>query len=76
MNETISTSALFSLEDVFEVDDYLFVYQDDLTDERSDAEVASMVKLLELDSPVKILDLACGFGRLWIKEIVKGNKKS
>ena len=63
MRETTSTSALFNLEAVFEVDDYLFVYQDDLTDERSDAEVALLVKLLGLDSPLRILDLACGFGR-------------
>jgi SAM-dependent methyltransferase len=41
----------------------MYVYQDDLTNERSDAEVASLVKLLDLDSPKKILDLACGFGR-------------
>ncbi|RPJ28509.1 MAG: class I SAM-dependent methyltransferase [Chloroflexi bacterium] len=59
----MSASALFNLEAVFEVEDYLFAYRDDLTDERSDAEVASLVKLLELDSPMKILDLACGFGR-------------
>jgi SAM-dependent methyltransferase len=55
--------ALFDLENVFEVDDYLFAYGNDLTDSRSDAEVASIVKLLELDPPMKILDLACGFGR-------------
>jgi len=54
---------MFNLEAVFEVDDYLFAYRDDLTDERSDAEVALLVKLLELDSPMRILDLACGFGR-------------
>jgi 2-polyprenyl-3-methyl-5-hydroxy-6-metoxy-1,4-benzoquinol methylase len=54
---------LFDPNAVFEVDDYLFIYRDDLTDERSDAEVTSLVKLLELDFPMKILDLACGFGR-------------
>jgi SAM-dependent methyltransferase len=55
--------ALFDLDNVFEVDDYLFAYGDDLTDDRSDAELASLVRLLDLDSPMKILDLACGFGR-------------
>lgn len=55
--------ALFDLENVFEVDDYLFAYGDELTAERSDAEVATLVTLLELDSPLRILDLACGFGR-------------
>jgi SAM-dependent methyltransferase len=58
-----SSNTLFDLEAVFEVDDYMYVYRDDLTDERSDAEVASWVRLLELDAPMKILDLACGFGR-------------
>lgn len=62
MEET-SSKALFDLESVFEVDDYMFAYQDDLTDERSNADVASLAKLLELDTPMKILDLACGFGR-------------
>jgi SAM-dependent methyltransferase len=55
--------ALFDLGSVFEVDDYLFVYQSELTDERSDQEVASLVRLLQLESPMRILDLACGFGR-------------
>ncbi len=54
---------LFDLETVFDVDDYLLTYGDDLTNERTDAEVVSLVKLIELDSPLKILDLACGFGR-------------
>jgi SAM-dependent methyltransferase len=63
MNEKVLADESFDLDAVFEVDDYLFTYQDDLTDERSDAEVASLVKLLKLGSPMKILDLACGFGR-------------
>ena len=53
----------FNLESVFEADDYLYFYSDSLTDERSDREVASLVKLLDLRPPMKILDLACGFGR-------------
>lgn len=63
MSKQESPEALFDLETVFEVDDYLFAYGDDLTDARSDREVASLVKLLELAAPLKILDLACGFGR-------------
>lgn len=54
---------LFDLESVFDVDDYLFVYHDELNDERTEGEVATIVKWLELDTPLKILDLACGFGR-------------
>ena len=48
---------------MFEVDDYLYFYRESLTDERSDEEVHALVSLLELDQPVKLLDLACGFGR-------------
>jgi SAM-dependent methyltransferase len=63
MSERVFAKPLFDLEEVFDVDDYLFAYRDDLTDERSEAEVAALVKLLELDPPMKILELACGFGR-------------
>jgi SAM-dependent methyltransferase len=57
------TGPAFDLETVFEVDDYMYFYEDFLTGERSDCEVASLVKLLELDTPKHILDLPCGFGR-------------
>jgi len=63
MSEGKLAKPLFNLKTVFEIDDYLFAYQDDLTDERSDAEVSNLVTLLELNPPMKILDLACGFGR-------------
>lgn len=63
MSETVPSQALFDLSNVFEVDDYMHVYGDDLSPERSDAEVASLVELLDLHSPMRILDLACGFGR-------------
>jgi SAM-dependent methyltransferase len=63
MEHPLSTENPFDLESVFEADDYLYFYSDSLTDERSDREVASLVKLLDLHPPMKILDLACGFGR-------------
>lgn len=53
----------FDYEAVFEVEDYLYFYQDSLTPERTETEVAALVKLLQLGSPLKVLDLACGFGR-------------
>ena len=53
----------FDVEAVFDVDDYLYFYSESLTDERTDVEVSALVRLLELDTPMKILDLACGFGR-------------
>lgn len=55
--------ALFDLETVFEVDDYVYFYREWLTDERTDAEVAGLVQTLDLGSPLRILDLACGYGR-------------
>ncbi len=63
MNQDTPSPAPFDLSAVFEVDDYMYFYGDDLTDERSEAEVAALVKLLELDSPNNILDLACGAPR-------------
>jgi SAM-dependent methyltransferase len=53
----------FDLKSVFDVDDYLYFYGESLTDQRTDAEVGALVSLLELDHPMQILDLACGFGR-------------
>jgi SAM-dependent methyltransferase len=57
------TDAAFDIENVFSVEDYLYFYSESLTDERSDAEVAAILRLMEIDSPLRILDLACGFGR-------------
>jgi SAM-dependent methyltransferase len=63
MGKKQTMEPLFDLENVFEVDDYLFAYGDDLTEERTEAEVESIISLLGLVPPMKILDLACGFGR-------------
>lgn len=57
------SQALFDLQDVFDEDDYLYFYKESLTDERTDVEVEALVKYLELNSPQRILDLACGYGR-------------
>lgn len=64
MSQDIPQGALFDAEPVFEVDDFMYFYSEDLTDERADFEAAGWVKLLKLDSPIGILDLACGFGRI------------
>lgn len=55
--------ALFDLDSVFEVDDYLYFYAPSLTDERTDREVAGLTSLLDMHPPMTVLDLACGFGR-------------
>lgn len=63
MEHSLSAEDPFDLESVFEADDYLYFYSDSLTDERSDRDVSSLINLLDLHPPMKILDLACGFGR-------------
>jgi len=63
---TVNVDALseeFNFEAVFEVDDYLYFYSQDLTDERTEMEANAVVSLLGLNKPKVILDLACGFGR-------------
>lgn len=55
--------ALFDLENVFEVDDYLYFYAEALTNERTDQEVQALVDLLAIQPGMRVLDLACGFGR-------------
>lgn len=49
---------------MFSVDDYMYFYADYLSPERSAAETAAVVHLLGIDRPMRILDLACGFGRI------------
>lgn len=56
-------SDVFDFEAVFEPDDYLYFYGDALTEERTKKEIEFLVKELELNGPMKILDLACGYGR-------------
>jgi SAM-dependent methyltransferase len=53
----------FDYDAVFEVDDHMYFYGDSLTDERSDVEVAGLVQIARLDTPLRILDIPCGFGR-------------
>jgi SAM-dependent methyltransferase len=45
-------------------DDYLYFYTPTLTDERCDAEAASIMRLLELAPGMRILDAPCGEGRI------------
>ena len=63
MMENSLTRSEFDLEKVFAVDDYLYFYEDSLTDERTEIEVSAIIEYLEIINPEKILDLACGFGR-------------
>jgi SAM-dependent methyltransferase len=45
-------------------DDYLYFYEELLTPERTAAEVDLIWKLLELEPGLRLLDLACGHGRI------------
>ena len=53
----------FDFRAVFEVDDYLHFYADLLTPQFTDRQVEFLVRELDMDRPLDILDLACGFGR-------------
>ncbi len=59
-----SLSPIDDVADMFSVDDYMYFYSDYLTPERSAAETAAVVRLLGIDRPMTVLDLACGFGRI------------
>ena len=61
--DEIPSPAEFDINFVFDVDDYMYFYSEQLTDARTESEVRALVGLLELDAPKKILDLACGYGR-------------
>ncbi|ACK41600.1 MULTISPECIES: class I SAM-dependent methyltransferase [Dictyoglomus] len=50
-------------EAVFEPEDYLYFYEDMLTDEQTQIEVDFIRRELDLKDPKKILDMACGYGR-------------
>jgi len=49
---------------MFSVDDYLFFYAGYLTGQRSDEEAEAIVRLMAMDRPMRVLDLACGYGRI------------
>lgn len=57
-------SPMTDIANMFSVDDYMYFYSDFLTPQRSDTETAQAAALLEMNHPLKVLDLACGFGRI------------
>lgn len=64
MSSDPSLSSMDDIAGMFSVDDYLYFYSDYLTPERSAAEAQAVVTLLEMERPMRVLDLACGFGRI------------
>jgi SAM-dependent methyltransferase len=69
-------SPMDSVAATFAVDDYMYFHGDFLTPARSDAETAAVVDLLEMGSAgsMKVLDLACGFGRIANRLAVLGHR--
>lgn len=67
----MATGWRFDAEDLFD-DDYLFFYAEILTDEISDTQTELIWRLLELEPGAKVLDLACGHGRIANRLAVKG----
>jgi SAM-dependent methyltransferase len=57
-------SPMTDVANMFSVDDYMYFYSDYLTPARSDTETTQAVQLLRMDHPLRVLDLACGFGRI------------
>lgn len=58
-----SKKPIFDFKGVFNPQDYLYFYEDVLKKERTEIEIQFLVKELELEKSMKILDLACGHGR-------------
>lgn len=69
-----SEKLLFDFNAVFEPDDYLYFYEYALTEEKTNKEIDFLVKELELQVPMEILDLACGHGRHSNKLAMMGYK--
>lgn len=63
MTQPDYTPPVFDFESVFEVDDYMHFYGDILTPERTQQQVEFLEEKLDMAPPMRVLDLACGFGR-------------
>jgi SAM-dependent methyltransferase len=56
-------SFVFDYDAVFDVDDYLYFYEDTLASERTEIQVDFLEKRLPMKAPMRVLDLGCGHGR-------------
>lgn len=58
-----NNQVLFDLENAFNPEHYLYFYETILTPERLKNELDFLIQYTNLTHPMKILDMACGFGR-------------
>jgi len=65
---------VFDLEAVFDPDDYLYFYEDVVSEKRTNKEVDLLITELKMDRPMRVLDLACGFGRHANRLAERGHK--
>jgi SAM-dependent methyltransferase len=56
-------SYIFDYDAVFDVDNYLYFYDDTLAAERTEHQVDVLEKKLSMEAPMRVLDLGCGHGR-------------
>jgi SAM-dependent methyltransferase len=62
---------VFDAEGLFD-EDYLYFYEEVLADARSDAETELIWRLLDLQPGMRVLDLACGHGRIASRLAIRG----
>jgi SAM-dependent methyltransferase len=67
-------SDISEVENAFAVDDYLYFHADYLPPERSEAETEAAVLMLNMAPPMRVLDLACGFGRIANRLAARGHR--
>lgn len=73
MTQDPSLSSMEQVAGMFSVDDYMYFYADYLNPEHNNQETANIVQLLGMDRPMRVLDLACGFGRIANRLAVLGH---
>lgn len=60
---TNEQSYVFDYDAVFDVEDYLYFYEDTLAAERTESQVDFLEQKLGMRPPMSVLDLGCGHGR-------------